>query len=348
LLARTIIYERISAQYALVITPTRELSVQVQSMMCKLAQFTNLHVALVTGGLDSTLRTNCIKLVPEVIVATPGRVVDLKHKLCSITLKQLTSLVLDEADKLLEMGFIHKIKEIITMCSMKRQTILLSATMTKDVQKLTCFSLKEPVRLVADTKFLMPANLKQEIIRLKGLHSHASKVAVLLALCARKTKDCRTIIFFRTKRRAHRMKILFGLTSLSLAVELHGDMTQTHRLESIDMFRRGKASFLLSTDLASRGLDIPKVHLVVNFDVPSKFKTYIHRVGRTARKEKTGRSITIIEDRARDRALLKQIVKQQKLTNIQSCIIPTAQIISCMTTLYSVRSDFLDTIIREE
>ncbi|KFM23899.1 DEAD-box ATP-dependent RNA helicase 28 [Auxenochlorella protothecoides] len=297
---------RLAAMYVLVLTPVRELAVQIHSMTQKLAQFTDIRAALVVGGLSLQAQAASLRTSPEIVVGTPGRVIDHVRNTQSVGLEDLQALILDEADRLLEMGFADEIKEIVRLAPRKRQTMLFSATMTEEVKKLVAVSLNRPVRLAADATAAAPKELTQEILRLKGAEA-SQKEAVLLALCSRTFASGRTIVFFSTKQRAHRMKILFGLGGLASAAELHGDMTQAARLQSLEAFRRGEAAFLLATDVASRGLDILGVETVINFDAPKQLPAYLHRVGRTARAGALGRSVTFVEDE--DRALLKAVVK---------------------------------------
>ncbi|GFH27760.1 uncharacterized protein HaLaN_26136, partial [Haematococcus lacustris] len=317
---------QVAATYVLMLTPTRELAVQIHSMVTKLAQHTDISVALIVGGLSVAVQTAVLRRSPEVIVATPGRLIDHLRNTQSVGLEDLAVLVLDEADRhvgLLEMGFQDEITEIVRMAPKKRQTMLFSATFNDEVKRLVSLSLKQPVRLAADAAAAVPKDLRQEI----GPAAAGQKEAQLLALCARSFRGGRTIVFFRTKQRAHRAKILFGLLGLPLAAELHGDMTQAARLESLEAFRTATApgppaaplafvaelhgdmtqaarlesleafrtataSFLLATDVAARGLDIQGVQVVINYDAARKLDAHLHRIGRTARAGASGIAVT--------------------------------------------------------
>jgi len=236
----------------------------------------------------------------------------------------LAALVLDEADRLLEMGFAEEIKEIIRMSPTKRQTLLFSATMTVEVNALVALSLRHPVRLAADAAAASPASLRQEVVRLKGSGAAMKKEATLLALISRSfSSSGRCIIFFSTKQRAHRAKILFGLTGLPSAAELHGDMTQGARFESLERFRKGEVAFLLATDVAARGLDILGVEVVINYDCPKNLASYLHRVGRTARAGFNGSAVVVAEDG--DRNLLKEVVKKGGV-DLQQRVVPAPAI----------------------
>jgi ATP-dependent RNA helicase DDX27 len=314
--------KRISATYVLILVPARELAVQVHSMIERLAQFTDIRAALVVGGLSLSAQAAALRTGPEIVVGTPGRVIDHLRNSQGFGLEDLATLVLDEADRLLEMGFKDEIHEIVKLTPAQRQTLLFSATMTEQVKDLIDLSLRHPVRLAADEAAAVPKALTQEVLRLKGKAS-LKKEATLLALVSRSFKDSgRVIIFFSTKQKAHRAKILFGLADLPLAVELHGDMTQAARLQSLEDFRTGKAGFLLATDVAARGLDILGVETVINFDAPRNLTSYLHRIGRTARAGSSGRSITFVEDG--DRPLLKEAVKKGKISLLSRKVAPVA------------------------
>eukprot|EP00798_Chlamydomonas_sp_ICE-L_P004052 gene4052-14138_t len=323
---------QVAATYVLVLSPTRELAVQIHSMMQKLGQFTDVQVALVVGGLSSQVQAGVLRKSPEIVVATPGRMIDHLQNTQSVGLEDLSVLVLDEADRLLEMGFKDELQEIIRMTPKKRQTMLFSATFSEEVKKLVALSLKSPVRLAADAAASVPSSLTQEIVRLKGADMSAQKEAMLMAVCSRSFKGGRTIVFFKTKQGAHRARILFGLCKLAPGAELHGDMTQTARLESLERFRTGEASFLLCTDV------------VVNYDAPSKLETYLHRIGRTARAGAGGQSVTFIEDS--DRGLVKEVVKRTK-AQMQQRVVPPQSIEQWQAKLESLTHSIASVIHAE-
>ena len=336
--------KRISATYVLILVPARELAVQVHSMIERLAQFTDIRAALVVGGLSLNAQAAALRTGPEIVVGTPGRVIDHLRNSQGFGLEDLATLVLDEADRLLEMGFKDEIHEIVKLAPTQRQTLLFSATMTEQVKDLIDLSLRHPVRLAADESAAAPKALTQEVLRLKGKTS-LKKEATLLALVSRSFKDSgRVIIFFSTKQKAHRAKILFGLADLPLAVELHGDMTQAARLQSLEDFRTGKAGFLLATDVAARGLDILGVETVINFDAPRNLTSYLHRVGRTARAGTSGRSITFVEDG--DRTLVKEVVKKGKIDLLSRKVAPVA-INNWQTKIEGLEKDVIQIHIAE-
>eukprot|EP00897_Mesotaenium_endlicherianum_P008915 jgi/Mesen1/8051/ME000043S07436 len=296
---------RVPATRVLILTPTRELAVQVHSMTEKLAQFTDIRTCLVVGGLSNKVQETALRTRPDIVVATPGRMIDHLRNAQSVGLEELAILVLDEADRLLEMGFSEEVQELVRLCPRRRQTLLFSATMTDEVAKLVQLSLNNPVRLSADPKTQRPASLSEEVVKIRGAQE-GEKEAMLLALCSRSFQS-RTIIFSGRKVEAHRLKIVFGLAGLK-AGELHGNLTQAMRLDALEKFRTGETDFLIATDVAARGLDITGVETVINLECPRDITTYVHRVGRTARAGKRGCAVTFLGER--DRLLLKAMVKR--------------------------------------
>ncbi|KAL0351743.1 UNVERIFIED_CONTAM: DEAD-box ATP-dependent RNA helicase 28 [Sesamum calycinum] len=290
----------------LILTPTRELAVQVHSMIGKLAQFiTDIRCCLVVGGLSTKVQEAALRSLPDIVVATPGRMIDHLRNSLSVHLDELAVLILDEADRLLELGFSAEIHELVKMCPKRRQTMLFSATMTEQVDELIKLSLNKPLRLSADPSTKRPATLTEEVVRIRRMRE-GNHEAVLLALCS-KTFTSKVIIFSGTKKAAHRLKILFGLAGFK-AAELHGDLTQAQRLDALELFRKQQVDFLIATDVAARGLDIIGVQTVINFACPRDLTSYVHRVGRTARAGREGYAVTFVTDN--DRSLLKAIVKR--------------------------------------
>ncbi|XP_027340936.1 DEAD-box ATP-dependent RNA helicase 28 isoform X1 [Abrus precatorius] len=297
--------KRVRAIRVLILTPTRELAVQVHSMIEKLAQFTDIRCCLVVGGLSTKVQEAALRSMPDIVVATPGRMIDHLRNSMSVDLDDLAVLILDEADRLLELGFSAEIHELVRLCPRKRQTMLFSATMTEEVDELIKLSLSKPLRLSADPSAKRPATLTEEVVRIRRMRE-VNQEAVLLAMCS-KTFISKVIIFSGTKQAAHRLKIVFGLAGLK-AAELHGNLTQAQRLEALEQFRKQQVDFLVATDVAARGLDIIGVQTVINFACPRDLTSYVHRVGRTARAGREGYAVTFVTDN--DRSLLKAIAKR--------------------------------------
>lgn len=294
-----------------ILLPTRELAAQCHSVITSLAKFTAIRAALTVGGLSSKAQEVALRTRPHILVATPGRLIDHIRNAHSFSLDDVEVLIMDEADRLLDMGFRAEVEEVVRNTDAAgRQTLLFSATMNSGLRDLIKLSLKNPITLTVDPMFDVASTLVQQFVRLKPAFE-ANKDAVLLSLVTRTFKT-RTIIFFRQKVSAHRFKILFGLTKLK-AAELHGNLTQAQRLASLDSFREGTVDFLLCTDLAARGLDIAGVETVINYDMPMEVKEYVHRVGRTARAGSKGCACSIVcSGNNQERKVLKTVAKRAK------------------------------------
>lgn len=271
----------------------------------------------ILGGLSRNAQEIQLRTRPDILIATPGRLIDHILNSRSFTLDHIDILIMDEADRMLEDGFSAELTEIVKACPQSRQTMLFSATMTDNVDELIRMSLNRPVRLQIDSSNATAARLVQEFVRIRQ-HREEDRPAVLLALCSRTFKR-RVIIFFRSKAAAHQMKIIFGLMGLRSA-ELHGNLTQEQRLASLEEFRDEKVDFLLATDLASRGLDIKGIDTVINFNMPQNYAIYQHRVGRTARAGRMGRAVTLAGEN--DRKLLKMAIKNADKRTVKNRVIP--------------------------
>ncbi|KAK4842530.1 hypothetical protein QYF36_023212 [Acer negundo] len=333
--------KRIPAIRVLILTPTRELAVQVHSMIEKLAQFTDIRCCLVVGGLSTKVQVTALRSMPDIVVATPGRMIDHLRNSMSVDLDDLAVLILDEADRLLELGFSAEIHELVRLCPKRRQTMLFSATMTEQVDKLITLSLTRPLRLSADPSAKRPATLTEEVVRIRRMGA-VNQEAVLLSLCT-KTFTSKGIIFSGTKQAAHRLKILFGLAGLK-ATELHGNLTQAQRLDSLELFRKQQVDFLIATDVAARGLDIIGVKTVINYSCPRDLTSYVHRVGRTARAGREGYAVTFVPDN--DRSLLKAIAKRVG-SKLKSRIV-AEQSITKWSQIIDQMEDQVAAILREE
>ncbi|KAL6309998.1 DEAD-domain-containing protein [Sparassis latifolia] len=297
--------KKAAATRCLVLVPTRELGVQCFEVGTKLAAHTDIRFCLVVvGGLSVKAQETTLRTRPDVIIATPGRLIDHLRNSPSFTLEALDILVLDEADRMLSDGFAAELTEIIESCPPSRQTMLFSATMTDSVDELVRMSLNKPVRLFVDPKRTTARGLIQEFVRIKA-GKEAERSAVLVALCKRTFKSG-VIIFFRSKKLAHQMRIVFTLLGMKCD-ELHGDLSQEQRLKALQQFRDAAVEYLMATDLASRGLDIKGIETVINYDMPGQLAQYLHRVGRTARAGLKGRSVTLVGEA--DRKLLKLAIK---------------------------------------
>lgn len=326
----------------LILTPTRELAVQIHSMIGKLAQFiTDIRCCLVLGGLSTKTQEAALRSMPDIVVATPGRMIDHLRNSMSVDLDDLAVLILDEADRLLELGFDAEIRELVRLCPKRRQTMLFSATMTEQVDELIKLLLNKPLRLSADPTTKRPSTLTEEVVRIRRMRE-GNQEAVLLALCS-KTFTSKVIIFSGTKQAAHRLKILFGLAGFK-AAELHGNLTQAQRLDALELFRRQEVDFLIATNVAARGLDIIGVQTVINYECPRDLTSYVHRVGRTARAGRAGYAVTFVTDN--DRSLLKAIVKRAG-SKLKSRIV-AEQSITKWSQIIEQMEDQVASVLREE
>ncbi|KAF4665766.1 putative ATP-dependent RNA helicase ddx27 [Perkinsus chesapeaki] len=279
-----------AATKALVLLPTRELAVQCYKMLRDFTKFAPLTSCLVVGGFDSQKQAAEMRAQPDVVLATPGRILDLLLNSPNVHLEMCEIVVLDECDRLLEMGFRDECLTIIQKhCNRSRQTMMFSATMNQEVLKLAKVVLSKPVTIETTKANRVSPTLTQEFIRVT---SEQQREATLLAACAKHfTKRC--LIFCAQKKTAHRMAVLLGLVAKVKFAELHGNLSQQQRVKALADFESGKATHLICTDLAARGLDLPHIETVINFELPPDVTKYVHRVGRTARAGASGTSVTM-------------------------------------------------------
>ncbi|KAI0393948.1 DEAD-domain-containing protein [Xylariaceae sp. FL0594] len=312
---------KIPTSRVVILAPTRELAIQCHSVATKLASHTDIKFCLAVGGLSLKVQEAELRLRPDVIIATPGRFIDHMRNSASFNIDTIEIVVLDEADRMLEDGFADELNEILTTLPKSRQTMLFSATMTSSVDRLIRAGLNKPVRVMVDSQRKVVDKLEQKFVRLRPGREE-KRMGYLLHICKTMHTE-RVIIFFRQKKDAHRARIIFALLNLKCA-ELHGSMNQSQRIASVEAFRDGKVNFLLATDLASRGLDIKGIDVVINYEAPQKHEIYVHRVGRTARAGRSGVAITLAAEP--DRKVVKAIVKAGKAqgAKISSLIIEPA------------------------
>merc|ERR1719167_817094 len=244
----------------LVLVPTRELGVQVYQVTKQLAQFTSIEIALSVGGLDLKTQENMLRKNPDIVIATPGRLIDHVKNTPSFGLESIEVLILDEADRMLDECFLEQMKEVVRSCSRTRQTLLFSATMTDQVEQLATVSLNKPVKVFVDSNKVVAWNLRQEFVRVR---QGKEREALLAALVCRTFRD-HTMVFIQTKAQCHRLHIVLGLLGVRVG-ELHGNMSQPQRMETLQRFKEEQLDVLLATDVAARGLDIRGVKTVINF-----------------------------------------------------------------------------------
>ncbi|KAI5953113.1 DRS1 [Candida jiufengensis] len=306
-LIERLIFKNSTSTKAIILTPTRELAIQVYDVGRKLGQFVNnLNFGLAVGGLNLKQQEQQLKTRPDIVIATPGRLIDHIRNSPSFSVEDVQVLIIDEADRMLEEGFQEELTEILSLIPKhKRQTLLFSATMNTKIQDLVQLSLNKPVKVMIDPPKTVASKLEQQFVRIRKREN--LKPALLFGLL--KKLDGRIVVFVSRKEMAHKLRIIMGLLGLKVA-ELHGALTQEQRLYNVKAFK-DDVNVLVCTDLAARGLDI-KIEYVINFDMPKTYEIYLHRVGRTARAGRKGTSISFVGESNQDRAIVKSAISNGK------------------------------------
>ncbi|SCM83386.1 DEAD-box ATP-dependent RNA helicase CshA [uncultured Sporomusa sp.] len=281
------IKNRTGAIYGIVLTPTRELAIQVAEELNKLGQFSQVNTLPIYGGQDIQRQIKALQRKPQIIVATPGRLMDHMERR-TIKLTDVKMVILDEADEMLNMGFIEDIEKILSATPDSRQTLLFSATMPRQIQSLAQKFLKEPALISVKAKEVTVPLIEQYYMELQD----RQKFDVLCRLLDIQSPEL-AIVFGRTKRRVD--ELFEALKKRGYSAEgIHGDLTQPKRDAVIRQFREGTIEILVATDVAARGLDVSGVTHVYNFDIPQDPESYVHRVGRTGRAGQTGSAMTFV------------------------------------------------------
>lgn len=290
----------------LVLTPTRELAVQVAEELNKIGQFKRIRALPIYGGQDITRQIRALKNRPQIIVGTPGRLMDhLRRK--TIRLQEIKMVVLDEADEMLNMGFIEDIETILKEVPEERQTLLFSATMPKPIQNLAGRFMKDPELIRIKAKEVTVTNTEQYYIEVH----EKQKFDILCRLLDIQSPQL-AIVFGRTKRRVD--ELFEALTKRGYSAEgLHGDLTQAKRDSVLRRFKGGIIEVLVATDVAARGLDISGVTHVYNFDIPQDPESYVHRVGRTGRAGQSGVATTFVTPRELSHLRLIEDITKRKI-----------------------------------
>lgn len=273
---------------ALVLSPTRELAGQILDSFCAYGRHLRIQTALVIGGVPMGGQARTLLGGVDVLVATPGRLLDLV-KTNALRLGSVEFLVLDEADRMLDMGFIHDVRKIVARLPAKRQTLLFSATMPGAITELAAQMLRDPIRVAVTPVASTVERVEQRIVHV----GRAAKPAVLIDVLGREAVE-RALIFTRTKHGAD--KVVRGLIKAGLTAQaIHGNKSQAQRERVLAAFRRGDVKTLVATDIAARGIDVDGISHVVNFDLPNVPETYVHRIGRTARAGAEGVAISLCD-----------------------------------------------------
>jgi len=286
---------------ALIVAPTRELALQSMDHLKNLSRYVHLKGHPIFGGVPMNPQIRALAQGLDIVSATPGRLLDHVYE-GRIDFGALEVFVLDEADRMMDMGFLPDIKKIISLLPTKRQNLIFSATMPEEIMSLARGMCHNPVTIQIGVKSTTPTGIRHAVYPV----SHDQKAELLLRLLHQDRGMESCIIFTRTKSRADRLTQTLERAGIKTSV-LHGDRSQGQRLQALERFRHGRSQVLVATDIAARGIDIKDITHVINFDVPGTPEDYIHRIGRTARAEATGDAFSLVSSDEED--MIKEIEK---------------------------------------
>lgn len=290
---------------ALILAPTRELAIQVEKSVETYSKHVPLRSTVVFGGVDIKLQKPALAKGVEILVATPGRLLDHVESR-NLLLNQVQILILDEADRMLDMGFMPDLKRILTLLPKQRQTLLFSATFSDDIKKLAQDFLANPVTVEAERRNTAAETVKQSVLMV----DHDNKFSVLADLI-RSSGVKQVLVFTRTKLTAAQLARKLDREGIP-ADAIHGDKTQLERIKALDAFKEGKITALVATDVAARGLDIDQLPLVVNYELPTNAEDYVHRIGRTGRAGASGEAISLVDDEEERRLVeIEKLLKRE-------------------------------------
>lgn len=268
----------------LILLPTRELALQVDETLQKIGRSLGLRTAVLIGGASMHLQNTALYKNPHIIIATPGRLADHLERR-TVNLSQVKVVVLDEADRMFDIGFAPQIKEILSLITLEHQTMLFSATMSPQIAKLASQYLKLPLRIEIAPSGTTASQVEQEVF----IINRESKMQLLDKILME--SEGRVLVFSRTKHGAK--KITSALRQMNyVAAEIHSNKSLAQRKDALQGFKTGKYRVLVATDIAARGIDVKEIELVINFDMPDDLENYVHRIGRTGRAGHTGKAIT--------------------------------------------------------
>lgn len=272
----------------LIMVPTRELAVQIADEFKGFTPGLGLHAAVAVGGANINMQIRDIRLSPQFLIATPGRLMDLMER-NAVSLAKCHTVVLDEADRMLDMGFIKAMEYIMGTMPAERHTLFFSATLSNDIEKLIGSFLNNPVRISVKTGDTSK-NVDQDVVKIAPGRTKVDHLHELLG----QPELSKVIVFGRTKHGVEKLTTMLRKMGHE-AESIHGNKSQNQRLRALDLFKKEKIRVLVATDVAARGLDIPKVSHVINFDVPQSYDDYVHRIGRTGRAGEVGKALTFID-----------------------------------------------------
>jgi ATP-dependent RNA helicase RhlE len=290
---------------ALVLTPTRELAAQVQASTADYGRHDRLSSAVVFGGVKINPQITKLRRGVDVLVATPGRLLDL-HGQGAVSFDDLEILVLDEADRMLDMGFINDIRRIVKLLPERRQTLMFSATFSKEIRELASGYLHNPARVDVS-----PANATADTVKQWVYPVDKGRKPALLSHLVRDNSWDQVLVFTRTKHGANRLSQQLEKDGIRAAA-IHGNKSQGARTRALDHFKRGKLQALVATDIAARGLDIEQLPQVVNFELPNIAEDYVHRIGRTGRAGSAGHAYSLVcADEADNLKGIEQLIRKK-------------------------------------
>ena len=265
----------------LVMVPTHELAIQLTDVFIKLSRHTKVTTFGIFGGVDQQPQIEKLNKGVDILIATPGRMFDLRSQ-GHLRLERVEILVLDEADHMLDLGFIKDIEDLIKYLPKKRQTLFFSATITKKIKKLAYSLVHKPVRIQISPKNPVAKNVNHQVIFVS-----MDDKRFFLERIVREHPKAKILVFVRTKVRAERVSKAMGRVNIN-SLTMHGDKEQRHRISVLKKFKTGEVKMLVATDVSARGIDIEDVNIVVNYDLPEQIENYVHRVGRTGRGKNRG------------------------------------------------------------
>lgn len=289
---------------ALILTPTRELAAQVYDNIRDYSAFTPLKATVIFGGVKQHKQVEALKRGVDILVATPGRLLDLRQQ-GLLSLDKVELFVLDEADRMLDMGFLNDIRKVVKALPAQRQNLMFSATYAKEIRELAQSFMNAPVRIDTAPRNSTAKKVEQHVYRV----AKGKKTGLLIQLM-REHEEEQTLVFTRTKHRANKISRKLSQAGIAAAA-IHGDKSQNARTKALADFKKGQVTVLVATDIAARGLDIPLLPYVINYEIPNVAEDYVHRIGRTGRAGAAGEALSLVS--ADEVSYLKDI---QKLVNI--------------------------------
>ena len=292
---------------ALILTPTRELALQISECLDEYARYTPVRHGVMFGGVNQRPQVTMLQKGIDILVATPGRLLDLMSQ-GFLSLDQVKYFVLDEADRMLDMGFIHDIKRILPKLPKEKQTLFFSATMPDSIVTLASALLKNPVKIT-----ITPESPTVDAIEQFVYFVEKAEKGLLLISLLRKAENQSVLVFSRTKHNADRIVRVLGKAGIG-SQAIHGNKSQAARQSALGNFKSGKTRVMVATDIAARGIDINELPLVINYDLPDVPETYVHRIGRTGRAGNAGTAFTFCSQEER-----KLVDNIQKLTGKKLC-----------------------------